>query len=234
MGDYTPLYLNELLYMDANIASILDELKSTGLLDKTVVVITADHGEMLGQDGGPTGHGWKLTPQLANVPLIIMDPGRTGYRINNHIGSQVDLLPTVLDVLGLPLPAGELYQGQSLQTTEQNPGRTIYLNSYADYAVITGNELRFGNRQNDAPPAAASLTPVYQIGNRVRHGVHRNQPTNSGVFHSTFRRIPGISAPQLRVLSRFPLSSGGSASPLHVPVSFNPESNFGIRTRRGL
>lgn len=179
MGDYTPLYLNELLYMDANIASILDELKSTGLLDKTVVVITADHGEMLGQDGGPTGHGWKLTPQLANVPLIIMDPGRTGYRINNHIGSQVDLLPTVLDVLRLPLPAGELYQGQSLQTAEQNPGRTIYLNSYADYAVITGNELRFGNRQNDAPPTAASLTPVYQIGNRGAATVftETNQPT---------------------------------------------------------
>ena len=39
--------MNELLYMDWNITSILDELKSSGLLDHTLVIITADHGEML-------------------------------------------------------------------------------------------------------------------------------------------------------------------------------------------
>jgi len=44
-GDLTPFYLNELLYMDWTISSIIDELKESGLLDKTMVVITADHGE---------------------------------------------------------------------------------------------------------------------------------------------------------------------------------------------
>ncbi|MFO1512696.1 MAG: sulfatase-like hydrolase/transferase [Verrucomicrobiota bacterium] len=59
--------MNELLYMDWIIASLLDELKETGLLEKTLVVITSDPGEMLGENGGPMGHGWRVTPQLANV-----------------------------------------------------------------------------------------------------------------------------------------------------------------------
>src|SRR4029079_16390584 len=75
VGDFTPVYLNESLYMDWVIASIIDELKQSGLLDKTLVVITNDHGEMLGgKEDGNIGHGWKITPQLANTPLIIMDP----------------------------------------------------------------------------------------------------------------------------------------------------------------
>jgi len=55
-------------------------LKADGLLDKTIIVITADHGEMLGVKGGPIGHGWVVTPELANIPLIIMDPDHPGYR----------------------------------------------------------------------------------------------------------------------------------------------------------
>jgi len=165
VGNYLPLYLNELLYMDANIAAILDELKAGGLLDKTLVVITADHGEMLGENGGPIGHGWKITPQLANVPLIVMDPDHPGYRINDRIGSQVDLLPTLLDTLGLPLPRGELYQGQSLYAQATKGGRVIYLDSYEDFAVITDGEMRIGNRKDPGGMETTQPAPVYQIKN---------------------------------------------------------------------
>src|SRR5262249_9015784 len=94
VGDYTPLYLNELLYMDWVLASLFDELRDSGLLEHTLVVITDDHGEMLGGDGGPIGHGWLLSPELVNAPLILLDPQKPGFRINQAIGSQVDLLPT--------------------------------------------------------------------------------------------------------------------------------------------
>src|SRR5947208_7858083 len=98
--------------MDWVLASLVDQLKESGLLDKTLVVITDDHGEMLGGEDGPIGHGWLLTPELANAPLIIMDPANVGYRINKAVGSQVDLLPTLCDRLRIPLPATELYQGR--------------------------------------------------------------------------------------------------------------------------
>ncbi len=144
--NFTEAYLNDLLYMDWIVASLLDELKQTGLLDKTLVIITGDHGEMLGSGGGAVGHGWALTPELANVPLIVMDPTQTKAAMNETVGSQVDLLPTILDKLGLPLPAAQLYQGVSLYSVEAQAERTVYLNSFSQYAVMQGRKLVFGDR----------------------------------------------------------------------------------------
>lgn len=144
--NFTEAYLNDLLYMDWIVASLLDELKQTGLLDRTLVIITGDHGEMLGAGGGAVGHGWALTPELANVPLIIMDPAQSKAALNETVGSQVDLLPTILDKLGLPLPADQLYQGVSLYSVEAQAERTVYLNSFSQYAVMQGRKLVFGDR----------------------------------------------------------------------------------------
>lgn len=161
-GDLTPFYENELLYMDWTLTSIIDQLKESGLLDKTLVVITADHGEMLGEDGGPVGHGWAITPELANVPLIIMDPGHPGYHVNNSVGSQVDLLPTVLDSLGIPLPPDQLYQGASLYSSSLNTNRTIYLNSYQQYGEVQGAQFVRGNRNSEGQ-GRADTREVFDI-----------------------------------------------------------------------
>ena len=149
-GDFTPQYLNELLFMDWVVTSIVDQLKESGLLDNTLVLITGDHGEMLGENGGPIGHGWLWTPQLGNVPLILMNPKRHGYRVNDTIGSQVDVLPTVLDLLGIPLPTDQLYQGVSLYSADAARDRTIYLNTFQQYGVIESDLLFCGNRGQKA------------------------------------------------------------------------------------
>jgi arylsulfatase A-like enzyme len=149
MGDYTPGYLNELLYLDWIITSIVNELKDSGLLDNTLVIITDDHGEMLGENGGPIGHGWAVTPELANIPLIIMDPDKPGYRINTTVGSQVDLLPTIRDLLGIAVPQGQLYQGMSLYSAAAQTDRIIYLNSFQQYGIIKGHRLICGNRETE-------------------------------------------------------------------------------------
>ena len=169
-GDLTPFYINELLYMDWTITSIIDQLKESGLLDKTLVVITADHGEMLGEDGGPVGHGWAITPELANVPLIIMDPGHPGYRVNNTIGSQVDLLPTILDSLGISLPRGELYQGASLYSQNLNTNRIIYLNSFQQYGEMQGRICARRTR-NPTGRAGRMLASVFDITDEGSHTI---------------------------------------------------------------
>lgn len=168
-GDFTPLYLNQLLYTDSVIASILDQLKNSGLLDDTLVIITDDHGEMLGENGGPIGHGWAVTPVLANIPLIIMDPGNPGYRVNDTVGSQVDLLPTVLDLLGIPVPQGQFYQGTSLYSDAAQTPRTIYLNSFQQYAVIKDHYFICGDRETEPDAAAPRPSKVYYIANNGAH-----------------------------------------------------------------
>jgi phosphoglycerol transferase MdoB-like AlkP superfamily enzyme len=187
--DYVPQYQNQLLYLDWVIASILNELKNAGLLDNTLVVITDDHGEMLGENGGPIGHGWAVTPELANIPLIIMDPDKPGYHINDTVGSQVDLLPTLFDLLGIPMPKGQLYQGASLYSSIAQGNRKIYLNSFQQYAVIEGHRLLRGNRETET--SATTNNPFFKV----------FAITNEGP-RTTFPEINSSNVPSLSI-SRF-------------------------------
>ena len=163
MGDYTPLYLNELLFMDWIVSSMVDQLKDSGLLDKTVVIITSDHGELLGADNGPIGHGWAVTPELANIPLIVMDPDHLGHHINYTVGSQVDLTPTILDLLGIKTPNDELWQGTSLYSTDAKSNRTIYINSLRQYGIVKGDRIFCGDRETGA---AGGVRNVFSITNQ--------------------------------------------------------------------
>ncbi len=162
-GNYTGRYKNQLLYMDWIITSMLDTLQQLKLLDHTLVVITDDHGEMVGEDGGTLGHGWNLSPVLSNVPLIILDPRRPGHRLNEVLGSQVDVLPTVLDLLNLPLPAGQFYEGVSLYDQAANRNKTVYLNSHADRAIIRGSRYLLEKRDPSASAPRTDSTEVYEI-----------------------------------------------------------------------
>jgi arylsulfatase A-like enzyme len=157
LGDFTPAYLNSLNYMDWVVSSLIDQLKASGLLDQTLIVITDDHGEMLGENGGPIGHGWAVTPELVNIPLIVMDPAKRGYTVNETVGSQVDVLPTILDRLNIQLPGGQIYEGGSLGSSGLETSRFIYLNSFQQYAVVQDHELVCGDRANkDATTSGGS------------------------------------------------------------------------------
>jgi hypothetical protein len=176
MGDLTPFYLNDLIYMDWVLASIVDELKTNGLLDKTLVVITDDHGEMLGAKGGPIGHGWLLSPELVNAPLIIMDPENPGYRVNPTVGSQVDLLPTLADRLGIRLPPGQLYEGFSLDAPERPADRQAYLNSFQQYGIVAGRQIVFGDRLKDKAHGSARGRTAFGISNDGAKTVFQCEP----------------------------------------------------------
>lgn len=134
-GNYVGRYKNELLRLDWVLASLIDELKALEILDQTLVVITNDHGEMLGEDSGPIGHGFSLAPDHCRIPLIIMRPDDPAPRIVDTLSSQVDILPTVLDALQLPLPKGELYQGISLYGPSPAT-RSVYLRAHEGRALI--------------------------------------------------------------------------------------------------
>jgi arylsulfatase A-like enzyme len=166
VGDFTPVYLNELLYMDWVVASIIDELKDSGLLDNTMVVITNDHGEMLGgKEDGHIGHGWAITPQLANTPLIIMDPARQGPQVNTTIGTQVDFLPTILDRLNIPLPSDQLYEGRSLDDHAGRQGGLAYLNSYKQFGIVEGDRVLLGDRERKTAAGVDPGGAAFKISN---------------------------------------------------------------------
>lgn len=108
------LYRGEIRYFDYWLGQIIDELKKQGLLDNTIIMVTSDHGEEF-LDHGLLGHGTSLYDELLLVPLVIYD-GRNkiaGGRTITTETSHLDLLPTMLELAGLPAPATLL--GRSLR-----------------------------------------------------------------------------------------------------------------------
>lgn len=104
------MYDGEVAYTDKNVGELFDYLKRTGLRENTLVILTSDHGEGLG-DHDYQFHGGKLYEADVRVPLVFVGPGVIhGQRIRGIV-QHVDLAPTILDYLNLPKPA--FFQGIS-------------------------------------------------------------------------------------------------------------------------
>ena len=92
-----------ILYADKAFGDLFDSMEASGLLDNTWVVVTSDHGEMF--ERGFVGHGNPTLYQpVIRVPLLIFEPGRkTGMDIHAST-SAVDILPTLMQLTGRPIP----------------------------------------------------------------------------------------------------------------------------------
>jgi tetratricopeptide (TPR) repeat protein len=100
--------------VDESLGEIDSFLRTSGLLETTAIILTADHGESLG-DHDEAGHGFFVYDSSLHVPLIIRPPGTRGKRgvmIDDAV-SLADVAPTILDTLGAEIPAA--VQGRSLR-----------------------------------------------------------------------------------------------------------------------
>jgi arylsulfatase A-like enzyme len=112
---YRDLYDGEIAYASHELGSFLTALKSSSLFDPTLIVFVADHGEAMGGHGVYFAHGTGLFEDNVHVPMIVKPPAGLravrGSRVAQPV-SVVDLLPTVLEILGRPrLP---VFAGTSL------------------------------------------------------------------------------------------------------------------------
>jgi arylsulfatase A-like enzyme len=105
---YADPYDAEIAYSDALVGELFDQLRGAGRYDDALIIVLSDHGEGLG-DHGESEHGLLLYRETLQVPLMIRLPGgqRGGERIERPV-ALVDVMPTVLGLLKLPLgaPAG--------------------------------------------------------------------------------------------------------------------------------
>ncbi|MFN0151366.1 MAG: sulfatase-like hydrolase/transferase [bacterium] len=121
-------YDAEIAYIDQALKRLFDELDATGLRDRTLIVLVADHGEGLGEHDEST-HGLFVYDSTMRIPFILSCPSlfRGAYRDRERAVSLVDLRPTIEDLLGLaPEPDAGL-DGVSLVRAQHDPGRTLYI-----------------------------------------------------------------------------------------------------------
>jgi arylsulfatase A-like enzyme/Flp pilus assembly protein TadD len=103
-------YDGEIAFADAQVGRLFAFLRENGLYDGSVIALMADHGEGLGEHGEKT-HGFFVYNSTLHVPLIIRVPG-AAPRVVSDEASLVDVMPTLLQALNIPIPPS--VQGRSL------------------------------------------------------------------------------------------------------------------------
>lgn len=132
----TALYDEKIQRADELFSQFIKEYGQIGLMDKTVFVLTSDHGEEL-YEHGRIDHGHSLYDELVKVPLIITLPD---WVKNITIDSQVrniDILPTVLEIIGVKSDAKKQFNGQSLIAIMAGDGLRLNAFSETDYRFST-------------------------------------------------------------------------------------------------
>lgn len=111
-----PTYQGLITQLDDHLGRLFDYMETSGLMDNTLIVFTADHGDFLGDHW--LGEKELFYDEVQRVPLIIVDPreqaNATRGRIEDSMVEAVDVLPTLLESLDIPVPQHRL-EGRSLQ-----------------------------------------------------------------------------------------------------------------------
>ncbi|HUV42899.1 MAG TPA: sulfatase-like hydrolase/transferase [Patescibacteria group bacterium] len=105
------LYDGDVSLVDAAIGQVWEKLDQLDLMEKTVLIISADHGEELWDHGG-LGHGLTFYQETIKIPLIIVGPGIEPRKVYQNV-SLIDIFPTIIDLIGERIPSEA--KGRSLK-----------------------------------------------------------------------------------------------------------------------
>lgn len=125
-------YDGEIAFVDHQVGRLLEALRTRAVLDRTLVVALADHGEALG-DHGEDEHGVFLYEPVLRIPWIVAGPGVARGHVASEQARAIDLFPTLLEALGVEAPGGldgsslgVVLRGDSLATTAPSYAETYY------------------------------------------------------------------------------------------------------------
>lgn len=124
-------YYGKISLIDKNIGRVITALKKKQLLENTIIIFNSDHGEALGDNymifKGPFHYD-----HIINVPLIINFPKKISPSVNNLLCQSIDIMPTVLNLVGITVPSG--VQGRDLTPILYNEfKKEIYDEIYCEY-----------------------------------------------------------------------------------------------------
>jgi glucan phosphoethanolaminetransferase (alkaline phosphatase superfamily) len=127
---YQNNYKNGILQADSYIKLLFERLKNKGYLKNSIIVITADHGESLGENG-IFMHSNNVSSKETYIPLLIYDEDKTTTYRGDH-ARQSDIAATIVDRLSLPIPPS--WEGESLLKKSNDPFSFHFIRS--SYAII--------------------------------------------------------------------------------------------------
>ena len=171
------LYFGEVTYHDEHMGRFLEDMRTRGILDNSLLVITNDHGEELNEHD-KLGHGHSLYDEVIRAPLLMRFPGRfeAGAQIADPV-ELIDIAPTVLDVLGMepaedhdgfslmPLVEGAPLTRPYYAMTEFLEGqRSVRVGSWK--MIVSGNSTQLFHIPSD-PTEQKELSDTHAIPRRM-------------------------------------------------------------------
>jgi arylsulfatase len=211
LDEFTKRYDAEIRYWDQQFGRVLEVLNTTNLLDRTLVVFTADHGEAFGEDGFYCAHGHGLGLDQTRVPLAVVGPGVRPNTVFEGAVSNLDVYATVLEALGGP--QAELRQSRSLWSALKSGAEPEPIYGYAE---------------------SSSQRAIFHGGIYLRHD---RRPLSDTEFWAQFnrytlaRRIP-LGRPDIHELETHETAAGQADGTLDPPELLAALSEFGERADR--
>ena len=154
-------YDGEIAFADEQVGRLIRFLKDKGLYKNTIIVLSGDHGESLGEHGEKT-HGFFIYNATLHVPVIIYIPGEQSGKVVSELVSTADLMPTILRALKFDVPSQ--VQGRNLlEKNKDDKKAALYAETFLPRLHFNWSELRAAETENyhfiDAPkPELYDLT----------------------------------------------------------------------------
>lgn len=198
------LYDGDIRYTDTYISKLLDVFTKFGILDQTLVVIFGDHGDEF-YEHGKTAHAHTLYNELIHIPLVLRWP--SGIPKGRHIDalvSQVDIMPTIFDYLGIQHQLS--IQGRSLKDLIE--GRVNELHEYVFAGVSNGKCAIIGNRNKMLLNHGIGEKEFYDLSNDPREQNNIYQALDSSPLVASFeRQLKEWSSKNKELTAQFPRDS---------------------------
>jgi choline-sulfatase len=155
---YLNFYGNLMRSSDSYLVNVLDKLEETGLLDKTLIVRTADHGEMGLTHGGLRQKNFNFYEEAIRVPLIYSNPKLFPQPVSSDaLVSHVDFLPTLASLAKAPKSARAPWQGVDYSSIVLDPKNG---DSTQDYIVFTYDDFQSGQASPPYPKPPNHIVAV--------------------------------------------------------------------------
>lgn len=218
-------YFGEAEQADAELAPLLERVLGTDRPRDVVVVVTSDHGEGLGEHGERT-HGLLAHDATLKIPLAIAAPGRLAPGRDGRPARHVDLLPTILDLAGVPAPAG--LPGRSLAGDDAGAA-PLYFEALTGF-YTRGTAPLHGWMEGAQKAVDVPIPELYDLAADPRE--ERNLAAERAEAHAALvgkiperaREIGGRGEPDAETVARLK-SLGYLASSAAAPPTFGPESD---------
>jgi arylsulfatase len=140
---YRALYAAEIRFVDEALGRLVRSAENAARREGLVVLVTADHGESLGEAGFYFSHGHATTPDLCHVPLLLVAPGLRQGRSRDLV-HHVDIMPTLLELAGVEPPAASagVPLGRHWRSGAALPDRVVFADVGAEVSAYRGDRFQ--------------------------------------------------------------------------------------------